>query len=69
MPIKSICVVVACVFRTPAIDNVYRSILVAHSTEYAKRLLAWSFAVIQENNLDNVSNFCCGHGFYFVGSY
>jgi hypothetical protein len=69
MPVESICIVIACMFRAPAIDNVYRSILVADSAEYAKRLLTWSFAVIQENNLYNVANFCCGHGFYFVGSY
>jgi hypothetical protein len=63
MPIESIRIVIACVFRTPAINDVYRSILVADSTEYAERLLTWSFAVIQENNLYNVANFCRGHGF------
>jgi hypothetical protein len=43
MPIESVRVVVGGVFRTPAIDNVNRSILVAYSTEYTERLLAWSF--------------------------
>jgi len=69
MPIKPVRVVVRMVFWTPTVDDVNRSILVRDSTEYAKRLLAWSLGVIQEHDFNDVAYLWGCHNEYTLSEY
>jgi hypothetical protein len=62
MPVESIRIIIVLVFRSPAIDHENRSRLVADATKYAKRLLCRTFAVVEENDFNYVTNVRSYHG-------